>query len=371
MKKKVLFVTAFPPSENAAAEKNTMLMLKDLGEKYNVDLVYFKDADKKEYTPPLPSVKVLRVVPNSTKFRIKNAIRHPFTHPIFTVRLSNQLLKLLQTSIESNAYSAIIFDHSQTQNYARKLRFDGPKLLICHDVEAQRFERTSNRIMAWECRKSERAVLSAPQAHVFTFCQKDADLIKEYYQINADVILDYIDERIVNNKIEVITDDFVMFGNWTRKDNYEGAVWLLNQLDELLEKKIVVNVIGKGFPVEKLNKPFANIQLNTVGFVDNPYPLIAKSKAMLCPLLTGAGIKVKVIESLASGTPVIGTDIAFEGFSDKYEAVMLKSNTPQEFADAIKRISYTKEERLEFKEMFIKDYAAATIPQWIEKIVNK
>lgn len=371
MKKKVLFITAFPPSENAAAEKNTMLMLKDLGEKYDVDLVYFKDADKKEYTPPLSSVKVLRVVPNSTKFRIKNAIRHPFTHPIFTVRLSNQLLKFLQCSIESNAYSAIIFDHSQTQNYARKLRFDGPKLLICHDVEAQRFERTSNKIMAWMCRKSEKTILSAPQVKVFTFCQKDADLIQDYYQVKANVILDYIDERIVHNKIDSITDDYVMFGNWTRKDNYEGAVWLLNQLDKIVTSKIVVNIIGKGFPVEKLSCPFVNIHINTLGFVDNPYPLIAKSKAMLCPLLSGAGIKVKVMESLASGTPVIGTDIAFEGFSDKYNLFMLKCNTPQEFENAIREINYSIEERLEFKEMFIKDYTAATIPQWLKQILNQ
>jgi len=34
------------------------------------------------------------------------------------------------------------------------------------------------------------------------------------------------------------------------------------------------------------------------------------SKALISPLFTGAGIKVKVIEALACGIPVIGTDIA-------------------------------------------------------------
>lgn len=53
-----------------------------------------------------------------------------------------------------------------------------------------------------------------------------------------------------------------------------------------------------------------------LGFMDNPYVQIAKCQALIAPLFNGAGVKVKVIEALALGTPVIGTDIAFEGIEN-------------------------------------------------------
>ncbi len=101
-----------------------------------------------------------------------------------------------------------------------------------------------------------------------------------------------------------------MFGNWKRADNYEGALWLLNGLSDYINNPITVDIIGKLFPEEKIIRS-EKVTINVSGFVDNPYPIIAESKAMLCPLFSGAGIKVKVIESLACGTPVIGTEIAY------------------------------------------------------------
>lgn len=40
MMEKILFITAYVPHKAAAGEKNTMIMLNDLAESYDVDLVY-------------------------------------------------------------------------------------------------------------------------------------------------------------------------------------------------------------------------------------------------------------------------------------------------------------------------------------------
>lgn len=366
---KILFITAFPPSEIAAAEKNTKLMLRDLGKNFQVDLIYFKDDSVAGYEPEDDSVHVKKVVRNSKRYRLQNVISHPFYHPIFTVRFNGKVLGIIQKLIRENNYSAIIFDHSQTLMYALKIRYDGPKILLSHDVEAQRFQRTSNKLYAVWCKKTEGYVLSSKNSHVFAFCQKDVDIIKEYYGIDAEVCLDYIDERIVQYSVEKQNDRFVLFGNWRRADNYEGALWLLNGLSDHIERPITVDVIGKHFPEEKIKKS-EKLIVNILGFVDNPYPLIAKSKAMLCPLFSGAGIKVKVIESLACGTPVIGTDIAFEGFSEKYNKFMHKAHNLQAFAREMKRIEHSVEERKAFKELFLNDYASLTIPKWLENYLK-
>lgn len=363
--RKVLFITAFPPSENAAAEKNTMLMLKDLGGRYSVDLIYFRDIEMKEYIPPLNTINIKKVVMNSWWFRRVNALMHPYVHPIFTVRYNGKIRRLLQELIDKESYAAIIFDHSQTMMYALKLKFSGPKVLICHDVELQRFKRTSNKMMTWLCRVSEQRMLTSDNANVFAFCQKDIDLINDYYNIVAHLNLDYIDERITSYIPHQITDDYVLFGNWKRADNYEGALWLLNGIGEYLSSPVTIKVIGKLFPIEKVAS-HPNVIIDNLGFVDNPYPIIAESKAMLCPLFSGAGIKVKVIESLASGTPAIGTDIAFEGFDEKYSPFMQTCEDYLSFAKAMGNVKYNLQERLQFKEFFIHDYQSMTIPKWLD-----
>lgn len=363
--RKLLFITAFPPSENAAAEKNTMLMLKDLSHHYVVDLVYFRDADKKEYEPPFDSITVKKVVMNSWKYRRMNALMCPSFHPIFTVRFNGKVKKYLQGLVDISRYSALVFDHSQTFMYAKKLVFDGPKILICHDVEAQRFERASNKMISWWCRVSEQKVLDSDNAKIFAFCQKDVDLIKEYYNIDAHLNLDYIDERIIDYTPKRIYDYFVLFGNWGRADNYEGALWMLNGIGDYLKSPIKIIIIGKSFPMEKVVR-HSKVIIENLGFVDNPYPIIAESKAMLCPLLTGAGIKVKVIESLASGTPTIGTDIAFEGFDEKYSAFMRQCESVHSFAKVVENVQVSLNERLKFKDLFINDYQSMTIPTWLD-----
>lgn len=367
--KKVLLITAFTPSEVAAAEKNTKILLNHLSSLYDVDLVYFKYPNDKPYIPDSKNINILKVLGNSISDKLLSIAQLPYLHPVFAVRYRKRLQRFLQDKIKTENYSAIIFDHSQTMIYAQKLKFNGPKILISHDVEVQRFERVSNKLMTWFCKKSENYVLNAPNAHITTFCQKDVDLINKYYNKDAHLSYIYIDEKILEHHPINIEDSYVMFGNWKRPDNSEGAIWLLNQLGSFLKSKITITIIGKGFPMEKLKVNKDLIEIRNLGFMENPYAVIANSKAMLCPLLTGAGIKVKVIESLACGTPVIGTKVAFEGFPEKFKRFMTECNSPQDFANAIEKVNQDLESRVSFRNVFICEYTAESIPEWLNKLL--
>lgn len=369
MTNKILFITAYTPSEVGAAVKNTKYMLRELSRNFNVDLIYFKDEEDVEYIPENSRINVLEVVSNSTQYRAKNAIRYPFFHPLFTVRYNRRLKKFIQLQIDENNYRAIVFDHSQTFMYARKLRYNGIKVMLSHDIEAQRVKRSSNIILYKMCLLTERYMLTTPKAQLFALSQKDVDLIKELYDLDAKVSLIYIDDKI-SSIIPINTrDEYAMMGTWDRQDNYEGALWLINGLSHFLEEPITINIIGSKFPVEKIEKT-DKLNINVLGFVNNPYPLISECKAMLCPLFSGAGIKVKVIDSLACGTPVIGTDIAFEGFSEKYQLFMKRCDDLSSFAHEIKNVCITIDERKAFKNMFINDYKSMTIPNWLVNVIS-
>lgn len=176
----------------------------------------------------------------------------------------------------------------------------------------------------------------------------------------------FIQKEAVDAVIEYVPDYYVLYGNWKRSDNYDSLNWFLNNVYPELSTSLKFKVIGIG-----LSEKFQNIirgydNIEYLGFVENPYHIIANAKALISPLHTGAGVKVKVVESLACGTPVIGTEIAFEGISEKYSKFMILANSPSEFVQQINQISFSIETRLEFKKKFLELFNDKPVLKYIE-----
>lgn len=119
--------------------------------------------------------------------------------------------------------------------------------------------------------------------------------------------------------IEVLKNRFCFYGAWNRVENTEGLEWFLKNVYPKLEKNYYFVVIGGGMPLFLQDKLKTYKNFMYLGFVDDPIKEIAKCQALIAPLHKGAGVKVKVIDSLSSGTCTIGTEVAFEGIEDNIE----------------------------------------------------
>ena len=64
-----------------------------------------------------------------------------------------------------------------------------------------------------------------------------------------------------------------MFGDWRRKENAEGALWFINTVGPLLRKKVHIKIIGRGFPNKDVKNIVPNLNLEILGFVDDPYKI--------------------------------------------------------------------------------------------------
>lgn len=367
-KERVLFITAYVPHKAAAGEKNTMIMLNDLAESYDVDLVYFKYDYDMFYQPERSNVRVLKVFRNSKPIKIWGILNLPFLHPVYSIRFSWSKLRTLKKLIANTSYKAIILNHSNVFYYGKFLDKNTPKILLAHDVIIQRALRTANKLMRNVCRFSEYQCFKLPNAHIFSFSQKDVDIITQGYHLPAKVCLDYIDPDIINKQVEKVDDYYMFFGDWSRKENYEGALWFIEKVSPLLKLKITFKIIGRQFPKEKIQNPNPLVKYEVLGFVDDPYKILSEARALVSPLFNGAGIKVKVIESLACGTPVIGTAIAFEGLPEGFESSMLLANTPEEYVKAMKQVTTDVAERQKLRSDFIDCYSKDSIRHYLEKL---
>lgn len=368
---KILFITAFLPHDAAAAEKNTKMMLKELSRYFFVDLIYFKYKNQNDYASENENINVLRKYTNSLLIKLINVLCFPYIYPLFTVRYNTFKMKEINNLMRVNQYNAVIFDHSQVFLYAKFMKNPLiPKLLLSHDVITQRVGRTSNNIVTSYCKFSENYALNVHNANLFTLCAKDSNLIKMHFGKNANICQFYMDKKIMESYPTVISDEYIFMGKWSRADNLDGVIWFFDRIAPQIKVPTTISIIGKDFPVKRINNSNAMIKLNILGYVDNPYPRIANCKALLSPLFTGAGIKIKVLESLACGTPVVGTDIAFEGIDEKYRELMIEAHSESEFLDAMNNLAIPLEQRLKIKEMFLTAELDETIPAYLRKLLN-
>ena len=128
----------------------------------------------------------------------------------------------------------------------------------------------------------------------------------------------------------------------SRKENSDSAIWFIDRVMPLLKDidcRFVV--VGANPPKELLEK--RSNRIIVTGFVDDPDVYFCDSACMVVPLVIGAGIKIKVLEGLSSGIPIISNNIGIEGIDVTNYLNYLHAETAQEFANAITKIMNDKE----------------------------
>ena len=365
--KKILFLTPHVPSLRAGGAKFTYLLLNELSSYAQIDLIYFKYKDDSEYCAPNKNIKTLRIMKNSTLVKIFHVLQHPFTHPIFSVRFDYLLLKYIEKMIRTSDYNLLYLDHSQMFIYGAyfpKIK----KILMAHDVMAQRYERHGNKLSKNLILRDEKFLMKLPNSTVFTFSEKDNDIIMNKYNVRAYSTNFFLDEDIISTTPNQIKRSIVLMGKWDRTDNLDGLIWFLDNVFPLLAKDIKIAIYGKWMPENIIKRINDEVRIEYYGFVKNPYPDIANSLAMISPLFSGAGVKVKVVEALACGTPVVGTDIAFEGISKDYILFMKQANNAEIFAKLINGMDISISERRQFKKKFLQSYHNKNIINFINQL---
>jgi len=125
-------------------------------------------------------------------------------------------------------------------------------------------------------------------------------------------------------------------GGFKHLPNVAAIEFFITQVMPLLKvvaPNIILNVYGSHMPDNF--KLYASDNVKIIGYVENLDDIFHHCRLFVAPLLTGAGIKGKVLESLAYGVPTVLSPIAAEGTGLNGGLTTLIANTPAEWADAI------------------------------------
>ncbi len=119
--------------------------------------------------------------------------------------------------------------------------------------------------------------------------------------------------------------------------NVDAARWLVGEILPLVHARrpgVELQLVGSNPTAQVLELAGAGITVS--GYVDHVTlnSLYASSRVVVAPLRFGAGVKLKVLEAMQQGTPLVTTTVGAQGLPG-LELVIAVADEPQRIADAI------------------------------------
>lgn len=129
----------------------------------------------------------------------------------------------------------------------------------------------------------------------------------------------------------------IFTGSFSYFANYDAAMWFLEQVWRIIiaqDPDYELIITG-----DKAGKPFPALHnVHHIGFVDDIRPCIANAWISISPILRGGGTRLKILEAMALGTPVVATSKGAEGLDAQHGVHLLIADQPADFAAAVLRL---------------------------------
>ena len=120
--------------------------------------------------------------------------------------------------------------------------------------------------------------------------------------------------------------------------NEQGIRWFLSECWDKIKAlcpDAEAYFAGRKMPQYLLDNRQDGIHM--IGEVDDSIRFMTSKQIMVVPLLSGSGIRVKIIEAMSIGKTVVATSVAAEGIMYENGKNIIIADSPEEFARAIKR----------------------------------
>ena len=278
-------------------------------------------------------------------------IRNVGTYGVGVIRRS------LEDELKDGSFSydiAIISRPHNYERYAATIRDLQPKCRICYDVESlfyRRIEKQALVVHDPDERKRLNAEAEAGRKLEYSIA-KSVDSIVCISSEERDLISSIPDHAPIHfvvpltRAITVTESSFfereplaLFVAGWAAgptAPNADGLRWLSDHVVPLIRKRVPyakIAVTGGNPPVSLL--PYGSPMLEFFGYVADLVALYGRARVTLSPLRYGAGVKIKTVESIQHGVPVVATTVGAEGIELSESGAVVIADDPRAFADEV------------------------------------
>ena len=310
MKKNLLIISPSTPQVAAnAGDWRVVSLTKELAKSFNVSFMPLKYKSSAKYIKSLKNVKIVKIIRDINKF-------------------SNFIKKDKIETLIIEKYWDIPFDVCGYMSAVKTSIIDvheiGFKkteaLLKIKDIE-------NNKVY-----KAKELMLYKQADILIAISEPEKNELKKYFPDKKIILIPTCTDDSETNVNFNKRKDICYFGFYGHNPNKDAINYFIENIFEKLLKikpEMRFYILGKGAGI------FKNLHKNIItnGNIKDINGELSKYRVFVCPLRYGAGIKKKVLDAMASKTPVVSTKYGYEGIkgTEKYAV----DCNPSDFAKAV------------------------------------
>jgi polysaccharide biosynthesis protein PslH len=129
----------------------------------------------------------------------------------------------------------------------------------------------------------------------------------------------------------------VFVGKMDYRPNVDAVRWFCQQVLPRVRERLPgfsFTIVGaEPVPAVRALERLGNVMVT--GRVADPLPYLRRPTSAVAPLRAGSGTRLKILEALAAGCPVVSTTIAAEGLAVRDGEHLLLADAPEAFASRL------------------------------------
>jgi glycosyltransferase involved in cell wall biosynthesis len=261
------------------------------------------------------------------------------------------LAPIVERALMEGPWDVLHVEHDWAADWGPRVPLDAPRVLTLQNLSWEYYEALARNasqlgrtLLTVEARRFRRFDHNEIGAYDLLATLSNADRVgvQQLSDVRCEVVPVGVDTKALTlgepdaNPAEPV---LLFAGHLRWAPNREGLLWLLREVwPKVRDRSAVARlvIVGSDPPTEALS--LADARVEFTGYVDDIRPYFERASVILVPILSGSGVRLKLIDGLATGRPVIATPLGAVGFDVLNGEHLLIADSAHAFADAASRL---------------------------------
>ena len=245
-------------------------------------------------------------------------------------------------------FDAVVVDSERMASYVRMSRPGVPWVLNTQNVPsvvARRTWQTADgvraRLRAWLSYRSafrfEHNLFPRFVAITVVSELEREMLVRRFRGIRAYTVPNGVDAGLLLRRTSSAVDEHLLnfTGHFGYPPNRDAMRYFCTSVFPVIlqrDRTVRLELIGKGSREFAASLP-SSLPVSGLGYMDDAPSHIARASAVVAPFRIGGGTRIKILEAIALGTPVVATSVGAEGLELDASCGLLVADKAHDFAD--------------------------------------
>jgi len=391
---KILFLTYdLPYPLNSGGKIRAYYLIKYLSKEYKITLFsYYREEERKKYLKEIKKYcQEIYLFKRQKPWACRNFVisflkKLPFVSAVY---YSGELEKKLISKLASEKYDLVHFESFYPALYLPLVKKMGLKTIMGNEnVEWQVYEKyASHRFFLikwflkpeiWRMRVYEEYLWRLADINIAP-SRNDVFQIEKVTKKECFIIPNGVDLASIKSFQKRFGPPTIIFiGTMIYQQNNDAVRYFLEEIYPKIKNKTpsVKFILVSWYKPKWLNKFLDDDSIEFIQDKNTPaYEFFKKAGVLVAPIRIGGGTRIKILEAMATGVPVVSTKIGIEGIEAKSGGGVIIADSPNDFIQRTVDLLGNKEMRekigLAGRKLVEKFYDWEKIAKKLSKIYEK